>query len=199
MITRQTQSSGGSFATPQPLSTNVAPSSRDQASNTFVVERTDQVTQTPTESVPLTQNLNLLNTPDVERVETGTQTESSIEIQGGQHHVALSSPFSAREPSTPFHSIIPPEENLNGVPQREDQSDAQSIGQQLLSTVTQASIQADQPADDNSSLTSARQPDSSHLLQSTEVQQPADISVSLNNHRGDNQPSSTIQIGRAHV
>ena len=41
---------------------------------------------------------------------------------------------------------------------------------QPSSTVTQASIQADQPADDNSSLTSARQPDSSHLLQSTEVQ-----------------------------
>ena len=91
MITRQTQSSGGSFATPQPLSTDVAPSSRDQASNAFVVERTDPVTQTPNESAPLTQNLNLLNTPGVERVETGTQTESSTQIQVGQHHVALSS------------------------------------------------------------------------------------------------------------
>ena len=49
---------------------------------------------------------------------------------------------------------------------------------QPSSTVTQASIQADQPADDNSSLTSARQPDSSHLLQSTEVQQPSDVSKS---------------------
>ena len=71
---------------------------------------------------------------------------------------------------------------------------ADSRNNQPSSTVTQASIQADQPADDNSSLTSARQPDSSHLLQSTEVQQPADISVSLNNHQGDNQPSSTIPL-----
>ena len=71
---------------------------------------------------------------------------------------------------------------------------ADSGNNQPSSTVTQASIQADQPADDNSSLTSARQPDSSHLLQSTEVQQPADISVSLNNHQGDNQPSSTIPL-----
>ena len=194
MITRQTQSSGGSFATPQPLSTDVAPSSRDQASNTLVVERTDQVTQTPTESVPLTQNLNLLNTPGVGRVETGTQTESSIQIQGGQHHVALSSALSAREPSTLLHSIIPPDENLNSLPQQEDQSDTQSVGQQLFSIVTQGSRQADQPADESSSLTTPGQPDSSHLLQSTEVQQPADMSASLNNHQGANQPSSTIPL-----
>ena len=72
------------------------------------------------------------------------------------------------------------------------QADSRNI--QPCSTITQASIQADQPVDDNSSLTSARQPDSSHLLQSTEVQQPADMSVSLNNHQGDNQPSSTIPL-----
>ena len=191
MITRQTQSSGGSFATPQPLSTDVAPSSRDQASNTLVVERTNQVTQTPTESVPLTQNLNL-NTPGVERVETGSQTESSIQTQDGQHHVALSSTLSA--PSNRSHSIIPRDDNLNGLPQLEDQSDAQSVGQQLFSNVTQASIQVDQPADESSSLTTPGQPDSSHLLQSTEVQQPADMSASLNNHQGANQPSSTIPL-----
>ena len=52
----------------------------------------------------------------------------------------------------------------------------------------------DQPADDNSSLTSARQPDSSNLLQSTDVQQPDDMSASLNNHQGDNQPSSAIPL-----
>ena len=63
---------------------------------------------------------------------------------------------------------------------------------QPSSTVTQASIQANQPADDNSSLTSVRQPDSSQLLQSTDVQQPADMSASLNDQQGDNQPSSTI-------
>ena len=192
MITRQTQSSGGSFATPQPLSTDVAPSSRDQASNTLVVERTNQVTQTPTESVSLTQNLNLLNTPGVERVETGTQTESSIQMQGAQHQVALSSASSA--PSNRSHLIIPQDDNLNGLPQREDQSDAQSVRQQLFSIVTQASIQVDQPSDESSSLTTARQPDSSHLLQSTDVQQPADMSASLNNHQGANQPSSTIPL-----
>ena len=91
VITRQTQSSGGSFATPQPLSTDVTLSSRDQASNTPVVERKNQVTQTPTESVSLTQNLNLLNTPGFERVEAGSQTESAIRMQGAQHQVALSS------------------------------------------------------------------------------------------------------------
>ena len=194
MITKQTQSSGGSFATPQPLSTDVTPSSRDHASNTLVVERTNQVTQTPNESVPLTQNLILLNTPAVESVETGTQTESSIQMQNGQHHVALSSTLSSREPSTPAHSIIAPHDNLNGLPQQEDQSDAQSVGQQQFSIVTQASIQVDQPADDSSSLTSARQPDSSHLLQSTDGQQPADMSASLNDHQGGHQPSSTIQL-----
>ena len=57
---------------------------------------------------------------------------------------------------------------------------------QPSSTVTQASIQVDQPADDNSSLSSVRQPDSGHLLQSTEVQQPADISASLNDQQGTN-------------
>ena len=193
-IARQTQSSGGSFATPQPLSTDVAPSSRDQASNTLVVERTNQVTQTSTESVPPSQNLNLLNSPSVERVETGTQTESSIRMQDSQHHVVLSSALSAREPGIPAHSIIAPHDNLNGLLQQEDQSDTQSIAQQQFSIVTQASIQADQPADDNSSLTSARQPDSSHLLQSTEVQQPADMSASLNDQQGANQPSSTIPL-----
>ena len=192
MITRQTQSSGGSFATPQPLSTDVAPSSRDQASNTLVVERTDQVTQTPTESVPLMQNLNLLNTPGVGRVETGTQTESSIRMQGGQHHVALSSALSA--PSNRSHSIIPEDDNLNGLQQPDNQSGTQSVGQQLFSAVTQASIQVDQPAYEGSSLTTARQPDSSHLLQSTEVQQPADMSASLNDQQGAHQPSSTIQL-----
>ena len=70
----------------------------------------------------------------------------------------------------------------------------ESGNNQRSSTFTQASIQADQPAEDNSSLTSARQPDSSHLLQSTEVQQPADMSSSLNNQQGVNQPSSTIQL-----
>ena len=65
---------------------------------------------------------------------------------------------------------------------------------QPSSTVTQASIPADQPADDNSSLRSARQPDSSHLLQSTGVQQPADMSASLNDHQFGNQPSSTIPL-----
>ena len=67
-----------------------------------------------------------------------------------------------------------------------------SENHQPASTVTQFSIPADQPADDNPSLTSARQPDSSHLLQSTEVQQPADMSASLNDQQGANQPSSTI-------
>ena len=62
------------------------------------------------------------------------------------------------------------------------------------STVRQASIQADQHVDDNSSLLSARQPDSSNLLQSTEVQQPADMSASLNDHQFANQPSSTIPL-----
>ena len=189
VITRRTESSGGSFATPQPLSTNVAPSSRDQASNTLVVERTNQVTQTPP-----SQNLNLLNSPSVERVETGIQTESSIRMQDGQHHVVLSSALSAREPGIPAHSIIAPHDNMNGLLQQEAQSDTQSIAQQQFSIVTQASIQADQPADDNSSLSSARQPDSRHLLQSTEVQQPADMSSNLNDHQGANQPSSTIQI-----
>ena len=61
---------------------------------------------------------------------------------------------------------------------------------QPSSTVTQPSLQADQPADDNSSLTSARQPDSSDLLQSTEVQHPADMSANLNDHQGDDQPAS---------
>ena len=65
---------------------------------------------------------------------------------------------------------------------------------QPSSTVTEVSIQADQPADDNSVLTSARQPDSSHLLQSAEVQQPADMSSSLNAHQDANQPSSTILL-----
>ena len=80
---------------------------------------------------------------------------------------------------------------MNGLPQREDQSDTQSIGQQLFSNVTQAYIQADQSADDNSSLSSVRQPDSRNLLRSTEVQQPADMSASLNDQQGANQPSST--------
>ena len=70
----------------------------------------------------------------------------------------------------------------------------ESGNNQPSSTVTQASIHADQPAGDNSSLTSARQPDSSHLLQSTEVQKPADMSASLNNQQGGNQPSSTIPL-----
>ena len=192
VITRQTQSIGGSFATPQPLSTDVAPSSRDQASNTLVVDRTNQKTQTPSESVPLTQNLNLLHTPGVERVETETQTGSSIQMQGGQHHVALSSALSA--PSNRSHSIIPEDDNLNGLQQPDNQSGTQSVGQQLFSAVTQASIQVDQPAYEGSSLTTARQPDSSHLLQSTEVQQPVDMSASLNNHQGADQPSSTIPL-----
>ena len=63
---------------------------------------------------------------------------------------------------------------------------------QPSSTVTQASIQAVLPADDNPSLTAARQPDSSHLLQSTEVQHPGDMSSSLNDHQSGYQPSSTI-------
>ena len=181
LITRQTQSSGGSFATPQPLSTDVAPSSRDQASNTLVVERTDQVTQTPTESEPLTQNLNLLNTQD----------ESSIEMHGAQHNNDMPSLMSAREPCTRSHSMgrTQSDDELNDFSPR--------TGGQLYSIVTRTSIQAiqvDQPADESSSLTTARQPDSSHLLQSTEVQQPADMSASLNNHQGANQPSSTIQL-----
>ena len=128
----------------------------------------------------------------METVETGTQTESSIQMQGGQHHTALSSALSA--PSNRSHSIIPQDDNLNGLPQLEDQSHTQSIGQQLFSTVTQASIQADQPTDNSSSLTSARQPDSSHLLQSTDVQHPADMSVNLSDQQGGNQPSSTIPL-----
>ena len=73
------------------------------------------------------------------------------------------------------------------------QADSRNI--QPSSTVMQASIQADQPADDdNFSLTSARLPDSSYLLQSTEFQQPADMSASLNDQQGANQPSSTIQL-----
>ena len=65
---------------------------------------------------------------------------------------------------------------------------------QPSSTVTQASISADQPADYNSSRISARQPDSSHLLQSTEVQLPANMSASLNDQQDDNQPSSTLWL-----
>ena len=75
------------------------------------------------------------------------------------------------------------------------QADSRNI--QPCSTITQASIQTDQPADDNSSLTSARQPDSSQLLLSTEVQQPADMSTSLNNHQAANQPSSAIPLEHA--
>ena len=73
---------------------------------------------------------------------------------------------------------------------------ADSRNDQPSSTVTQTSIQVDQPAYDNSSLTSARprQPDSSVLLQSTDSQQPADMSASLNDHQGANQPSSTIPL-----
>ena len=83
---------------------------------------------------------------------------------------------------------------MNGLQQPDNQSGTQSVGQQLFSAVTQASIQVDQPAYEGSSLTTARQPDSSHLLQSTEVQQPVDMSASLNNHQGADQPSSTIPL-----
>ena len=70
----------------------------------------------------------------------------------------------------------------------------ESGNNQPSNTVPQASIQVDEPADESTSLTSARQPDSSHLLQSTEVQQPADMSASLNDHQDANQPSSTIPL-----
>ena len=83
-------------------------------------------------------------------------------------------------------------ENMDTQLQPNQSGESENI--QPSSTVTQASIQADQPADDNLSLTSARQPDSSHLLQSTEVQQPADMPASLNDQQDATQPSSTLWL-----
>ena len=270
VYTKYSKGSKWSHAKPEPLSTDVTPTKKDQSSNTPTVEKTSQATQydvpnttqdliegveqeqpvtlhsasyipvprpqlslftvTPVPSVHLSSPLEVIratNQPAVgdnhlafvpslqqdvdegvaqEPVSTATQASTPhgipTSLQSEAERDRAQQP-SSTVPQPSIYASQHAEESMSQVmwqfpspsrldPELQYNQPGESENNQASSTATQAYIQADQPADANFSLTSARQPDSSHLLQSTDVQQPADMSASLNDQQGANQPSSTI-------
>ena len=214
VYTKYSKGSKWSHAKPEPLSTDVPPTTQDQSSNTLTVERRNQATQYETQGQTqdlgrsVQQDLFLpFRSASIPQV-PHPQQSSSITTLAPVSSVQLGGSSSSLEParvtyqsstSSTTEATTVAANQLDVMPSRQQNLD-QGVAQQPVSTVTQASFSRDQQRDDQPAFQvptfefeEQPSPAATHL--STTSAAPQDIPSSMQGESANDraqQPSSTV-------
>ena len=214
VYTKYSKGSKWSHAKPQPLSTDVPSTTKDQSSNTPTVETTNQATQYETQEPTVSlhgsveQNLpSPLHSASEPRVPHPPQSSSITTlarvqpVQVDSSSTLLEAARVTHQPSTPSttEATTVAENQVNVMPSLQQNVD-QGVAQQPVSTVTQASFSRDQQRDDQiasqvPTIEFEEQPSPAATHPSTTSAAPHDMRSSMQGETENDraqQPSSTV-------